>query len=69
MSMPPTTSVATKSTAPPTKSQKESRFTRGKATSLAPTMSGTTKLPSADGIPGMTKRKIITAPCSVNILL
>ena len=32
-------------------------------------MRGSTKLPSAAGIPGMTNRKIITAPWSVNIWL
>jgi hypothetical protein len=38
------------------------RFRRGKATSLAPSISGRTKLPSAAGIPGMMNRKIMIAP-------
>jgi len=32
-------------------------------------MIGSTKLPSAAGMPGMMNRKIITAPCSVNMWL
>jgi len=45
------------------------RFSFGNATSLAPSMSGSTKLPKMAGIPGINTRKIITAPWTVNIWL
>ena len=41
------------------------RFSLGNATSFAPNMSGSTKFPSAAGIPGITKRNTMIAPCSV----
>ncbi len=55
--------------APMIHSHQLSRFSRGKATSLAPSISGSTKLPSAAGMPGMMNRKIMIAPCSVKIWL
>ena len=58
-----------KNTAPMTQKWKLIRLSRGKATSLAPSCIGSTKLPIAAGIDGMITRKIITAPCSVNIWL
>ena len=42
------------------------RFSCGNATSLAPSWSGRTMLPSAAGMPGMMTRNTIIAPCSVN---
>jgi hypothetical protein len=42
---------------------------RGNARSLAPTMMGIRKLPSVAGIDGIRKKKIMTTPCNVNILL
>ena len=47
----------------------DSRFRRGKATSRAPIMSGSRKLPSVAGIDGMRKNQIITTPWSVKSLL
>src|SRR5712664_1459236 len=46
-----------------------SRFSFGKATSFAPIIKGMRKLPSTAGIEGARKKKIITRPCRVNILL
>ena len=46
-----------------------SRLSLGKATSLAPIISGITKLPRKAGIDGMRKKKIITTPCIVKTLL
>jgi hypothetical protein len=60
---------ATATVAPVSHSQKLARLRRGSATSLAPSISGSTKLPRVAGMPGMMNRKIITAPCRVNILL
>jgi len=45
------------------------RFNRGNATSRAPSMSGSRKLPRIAGTPGMMNRKIMIAPCRVNSLL
>ena len=70
MSTPPATMERpAKNSAPTTQRYKLARFSRGKATSLAPSIIGRTKLPSAAGMPGMMNRKIIIAPCSVNIWL
>jgi hypothetical protein len=46
-----------------------SRFRRGKATSRAPIMTGTRKLPMTAGMEGTRKKKIITMPCIVKSLL
>ncbi len=46
-----------------------SRLSFGKATSLAPTMIGRTKFPSAPGTLGMMNRKTMIAPCSVKAWL
>ncbi len=46
-----------------------SRFSFGKATSLAPIISGIRKFPSTAGTAGMRKKKIIITPCIVNSLL
>ncbi|MFM2382296.1 MAG: hypothetical protein RL515_283, partial [Verrucomicrobiota bacterium] len=51
--------------APKTNVQSENAFSRGKATSRAPTCSGTRKLKNAADS-GMTPRKIIVVPCMVN---
>ena len=66
MSTAPSTIEASAREAPATHNHQLSRFSRGNATSLAPSISGRTRLPSAAGIPGMMNRKIITAPCRVN---
>ena len=47
----------------------DSRLMRGNARSFAPTMIGIRKLPSVAGIDGIRKKKTITTPCMVNILL
>ena len=41
----------------------------GNATSLAPSISGRTKLPSAAGTDGMMNRNTMIAPCSVKTWL
>jgi hypothetical protein len=46
-----------------------SRLMRGNARSLHPSMIGSRKLPSTAGIDGIRKKKTITTPCMVNILL
>ena len=46
-----------------------SRLIRGNARSFAPIMIGIRKLPSTAGIEGIRKKKTITTPCMVNILL
>ena len=43
-----------------------SRFKRGNATSRAPIISGSRKLPNTLGIDGMRKNHTITTPCKVN---
>jgi hypothetical protein len=43
----------------------EKRFSLGKATSLAPIMMGSMKLPKTAGSPGITIRKIMMMPWSV----
>ena len=48
---------------------KLARFRRGSATSLAPNIKGSTKLPNAAGMPGMMNRKIMMAPCKVKLRL
>ena len=55
--------------APAVKTYQLSRFSRGKATSFAPIISGIRKFPSTAGIDGIRKKKIITTPCMVNSLL
>ena len=39
------------------------RFSFGKATSLAPIISGMMKFPNTAGIDGIRKKKIMTMPC------
>ncbi len=51
---------------PTTKMYQLSRFKRGNATSRAPIISGSRKLPSTLGIDGMRKNHTITTPCRVN---
>ena len=46
-----------------------SRLILGNARSLAPIMIGSRKLPRTAGIDGIRKKKTITTPCMVNILL
>ena len=53
---------------PKKKVQKENAFSRGKATSRAPTMSGIRKLNIA-AANGMSTRNTIVVPCIVNIWL
>jgi hypothetical protein len=50
------------SSAPPRKSQYDSAFMRGNATSRAPIISGTIQLKKAAAM-GMTARKIIVSAC------
>ena len=45
------------------------RFRRGKKTSSVPNWMGSRKFPKIAGIAGMTKRKIMMTPCSVNMEL
>ena len=54
---------------PSTKIYQLSRFNRGNATSLAPIISGSRKLPSVFGIDGTRKNHTMITPCSVNIRL
>src|SRR5207245_10771384 len=58
-----------KTVPPAMKMYQLSRFSFGKATSFAPIIKGIRKLPSTAGIEGARKKKIITRPCRVNILL
>ena len=46
-----------------------SRLIFGNATSFAPIISGSRKLPSIAGIDGIRKKNTITTPCIVKILL
>ena len=46
-----------------------SRLILGNARSFAPIMIGIRKFPSTVGIDGIRKKKIITTPCDVNVLL
>jgi hypothetical protein len=55
--------------APIMKRYQLSRLIFGKARSFAPIMMGSRKFPSTAGIPGIRKKKIITTPWRVNILL
>ncbi len=50
-----------------TSSQKEMLFSRGKAMSGAPIISGTNQLPKPPIIAGMTTKKIMTRPCAVTM--
>ena len=43
-----------------------SRFSRGKARSRAPIISGNMKFPSVTGTAGTRKNHTITTPCAVN---
>src|SRR5437870_2204888 len=47
----------------------EARLRRGNAISRAPTIRGTRKLPSTDGIDGIRKNQTMTTPWIVNNLL
>ena len=69
MSTPPATIAATVNRPPSVYTYQLARFTRGKARSLAPIMSGIRKLPNTAGIDGIRKKKIITIPCVVNTRL
>ncbi len=51
--------------APKTYTYQLARFSLGNATSLAPIISGSRKLPSAAGIDGMMNKKIMIAPWRV----
>jgi hypothetical protein len=62
VSTPPATTAPMQNTAPMIHSHKLIRFNRGNATSLAPSIRGRTKFPSAAGMLGMMKRNTITAP-------
>jgi hypothetical protein len=57
---------ATISTSEATKVQNDSMFSRGKAMSRAPIISGMQKFPKAPIITGVMAKKIITRPCMVN---
>ena len=46
-----------------------SKLIFGNARSFAPIIGGMRKLPSVAGIDGIKKKKTITIPCIVNILL
>src|SRR5450759_3281493 len=48
---------------------KLARFSRGKATSFALSISGSTKFPSAAGMDGMMNRKTMITPCNVKTRL
>ena len=56
-------------TAPMIQRWKLNRLSRGNATSLAPSMIGSTKLPRDPGMLGMMTRNTMTAPCRVNMML
>ena len=45
------------------------RFSFGNATSLAPIISGSTKLPRTAGTAGISTKNTIVTPCIVNIWL
>ena len=63
--MSPVKKLALRKMAPARNSQKLNALRRGKATSRAPIISGTSRLKKAELI-GMTTRKIIVVPCIVN---
>ena len=69
MSTPPWTTAHSEMRPPTTKRYQDSRLRRGKATSLAPIISGMRKLPRTPGMPGIMKKNTIITPCVVNILL
>ena len=62
---PPVNSESTAITAPAMYTYQLSRFSRGKATSSAPSCSGRMMLPRMAGMPGTMNRKIMITPCSV----
>jgi hypothetical protein len=69
VSTPPSSIAQSVKAAPRMKMYQLSRFNRGKATSFAPIISGTRKLPSTDGMEGIRKNQIMITPCMVNSLL
>ena len=52
--------------APAMKKYQDARLRRGKDTSLAPMRMGRKKFPKTAGRPGITNRKIMITPWSVN---
>ncbi len=52
-----------------TKMYQLNRFSLGNATSLAPIINGSRKLPNVFGIDGTRKNQTMITPCSVNIRL
>jgi hypothetical protein len=54
---------------PAMKMYQDRRFSLGNATSFAPSMIGSTKLPNTAGIDGMRNSHTMITPCSVNARL
>ncbi len=67
--MPPSMTTRNVPIAPIMNRYQLSRFSFGNARSFAPSWIGRMKFPSTAGIDGIRKKKIITMPCIVNILL
>ena len=67
--MPPEAMAYRARAAPTAYTYTDSRFSLGKATSFAPSISGRQKLPKMPGMAGIMNRKIMTIPCMVNIRL
>ncbi len=51
------------------KKYQDKRFSRGNATSFAPIRIGKKKFPNTTGSPGITNKKIMMTPCTVNMAL
>ena len=69
MSTPPNTIAPTVKMKPMTKMYQLIRLIFGNATSLAPIISGRTKLPRMAGTAGISTKNTIAMPCIVNSLL
>ena len=69
MSTPPNTIALSVTNIPMTKMYQLIRLIFGNATSLAPIISGSTKLPRMAGTAGISTKNTIMMPCIVNSLL